>query len=163
MVPQNCHIHVWSAKNKRRTHFRPLALVLYHEHDTGVRLVERVSVQQGLAGHAQLHLGHASSRTAYACHRGCCFLRVTHSDGEWRRGPAQRCVSMKMKSPRSLVHLYLWIASNFPPVRLLYSVTSLTQYEKNESVETISGWRNQSEVSIKTHEMWSWQHQQTDP
>ncbi len=67
-------------RKRRKTHFGPLTLVLYHEDDAGVRLIECVSVQQGLAGNAQLHLGYASDRACDAGHWGRGFLWVTHPD-----------------------------------------------------------------------------------
>lgn len=60
------------------THLCPLSLVLHHEYDTWVRLVQCVSVQQGLAGDAQLHFGDACDRATEGGPWGGSILDVIH-------------------------------------------------------------------------------------
>lgn len=59
-------------------HLCPLSVGLYHEYDTGVGLIQRVSVQQSFARHAQLDFGDAGSWTAEAGSRGGGVLNVIH-------------------------------------------------------------------------------------
>lgn len=60
-------------------HLCPLPVGLDHEYDTGVGLIQRVSVQQSLAGHPQLHFGDAGCRTAEAGRRRGGLLDLIHS------------------------------------------------------------------------------------
>lgn len=78
---------MWAA-----AHLRPLSIGLHHQHDTRVRFVERVSVQQSLAGHTQLHLGDAGGRTAEAGCRGGGLLDVIHPGSERDEQPTSGAV-----------------------------------------------------------------------
>lgn len=64
-------------------HLCPLSVGLDHEDDTGVGLIQRVSVQQSLARHAQLHFGHAGCRTAEAGSGRGGLLDLVHSGPSW--------------------------------------------------------------------------------
>lgn len=70
-------------------HLCPLSVGLYHDYDTGVRLIQRVSVQQSFARHTQLHFGDAGSWTAEAGGRGGGLLNVIHP-GSGQRGAANQ-------------------------------------------------------------------------
>lgn len=73
-------------------HLCPLSVGLDHEDDTRVGLVQRVSVQQSLARHAQLHFGDAGCRTAEAGSGRGGLLDLVHSgpSWEWERAPIGR-------------------------------------------------------------------------
>lgn len=73
-------------------HLCPLSVGLYHEHDTGVWLIQRVSVQQSLAGHTQLYFGDAGSRAAEAGRRGGGLLNVIHPGSEREELPTSGAV-----------------------------------------------------------------------
>ena len=74
-------------------HLCPLSVVLHHKYDTWVRLIQRVSVQQGFARHTQLYFGDAGSRTTEAGRRGDGLQNIIHP-GSGREGscrPAKQC------------------------------------------------------------------------
>lgn len=80
------------------THLCPLSIGLHHQHDTGVWLIQRVSVQQSLAGHTQLHFGDAGSWTAEAGCRGGGLLDVIHPGSEHNGLPTGRAVQRETSS-----------------------------------------------------------------
>lgn len=59
-------------------HLCPLSIGLDHEYDTGVGLVQCVSVKQSLARHTQLYFGDAGCRTTEAGRGGSGLLKVIH-------------------------------------------------------------------------------------
>lgn len=88
-----CVVSVWA-----EAHLCPLSIGLHHQHDTRVRLVERVSVQQSLAGHTQFHLGDAGGWTAEARCRGGGLLDVIHPGSGRDEQPTSRAVQRETSS-----------------------------------------------------------------
>lgn len=79
-------------------HLCPLSIGLHHQHDTGVWLIQRVSIQQSFAGHAQLHFGDAGSWTTEAGCRGGGLLDVIHPGSEHNRLPTSEAVQRETSS-----------------------------------------------------------------
>lgn len=88
--PRGSPVHVPVLKNKMRSHLYPLSIVLYHEYDAGVRLIQSVSVQQSFARHAQLDFGDTGCWTAEAGCRGGGLQNIIHPGSGQERSANQR-------------------------------------------------------------------------
>lgn len=85
-------MQILAQKKGGGAHLCPLSVGLYHEYDTGVWLIQRVSVQQSLARHTKLYFGDAGCWTTEAGRRGGGLLNVIHPGSGWGELPTSKAV-----------------------------------------------------------------------